>query len=152
MSERQITGRQVFFVTASAFAVIIAVNMTMAFKAVSTFPGLEVKNSYVASQSFDARRAAQEALGWDVALGHENGTLSLAITDADGRPVRANDLSLLIGRKTTSGQDQTPEMTYSGGQYSAPVDLASGHWTVRLKATAPDGTPYEKRLALYVPR
>ena len=152
MSERQITGRQVFFVTASAFAVIIAVNMTMAFKAVSTFPGLEVKNSYVASQSFEARRDAQEALGWTVALGHADGALSLAITDAEGQAVRAGTLSLLIGRKTTAGQDQTPVLGYADGRYSAPVTLASGHWTVRLKATAADGTPFEKRLALHVPR
>ena len=50
-----LTGRKVFFITAGAFAVIIGVNVTMAVLAVGTFPGLEVKNSYVASQSFDAK-------------------------------------------------------------------------------------------------
>ncbi|MFN7052645.1 MAG: FixH family protein, partial [Gemmobacter sp.] len=62
----QITGRQVFAFTAGAFGIIIAVNVLMAYKAVSTFPGLEVKNSYVASQNFDTERRAQEALGWDM--------------------------------------------------------------------------------------
>ena len=38
----EITGRQVFLVTAGAFAVIITVNVVMAWQAVSTFPGLEV--------------------------------------------------------------------------------------------------------------
>jgi hypothetical protein len=47
--------------------VIISVNLLLAFKAVSTFPGLEVKNSYVASQGFNDRKAAQEALGWTCA-------------------------------------------------------------------------------------
>jgi FixH len=71
----EITGPRVFAFTASAFAVIIGVNVFMAYQAISTFPGLEVKSSYVASQSFDAERAAQNALGltltqsYDPALG-----------------------------------------------------------------------------------
>ena len=151
MSERQITGRQVFIVTASAFAVIIAVNLVMAFQAVSTFPGLEVKNSYVASQSFEDRREAQEALGWDVALAFEADEFTLAISDQDGQPVRAESLSLLIGRTTTATEDQEPVLVYRDGVYGTPLTLGAGYWTVRLKATAEDGTPFEKRMSLYVP-
>ena len=88
MTERQITGKQVFFVTASAFTVIIGVNLTLAFKAVSTFPGLEVKNSYVASQSFEARRDAQKALGWNVAVAYQNDELALAFTTASSNTGR----------------------------------------------------------------
>ena len=151
MSERQITGRQVFIFTASAFAIIIAVNLVMAFQAVSTFPGLEVKNSYVASQNFEARREAQEALGWDVALAHDAQEFTVAITDASGAPVRAESLSLLIGRTTTAAEDLEPVLAYENGVYSAPLDLGSGYWTIRLKASAADGTPFEKRMSLYVP-
>ena len=61
----EIKGWHVALWFSMAFGVIIAVNLTLAFNAVRTFPGLEVKNSYVASQSFDADRAAQNALGWD---------------------------------------------------------------------------------------
>ena len=57
-AEKQLTGRKVLLIMCSAFAVIIGVNLTLAFQAVATFPGLEVKNSYVASQSFDDDRAA----------------------------------------------------------------------------------------------
>lgn len=60
----EITGRQVFGFTVGAFAIIIAVNVYMAYSAVSTFPGVEVPNSYVASQNFEAARDAQDALGW----------------------------------------------------------------------------------------
>ena len=62
MSTSEITGRKVFVFTASAFAIIIGVNFYMAFQAVGTFPGLETKNSYVASQKFDTDRAQQLAL------------------------------------------------------------------------------------------
>ncbi len=150
MNERQITGRQVFFVVASAFSIIIAVNLTLAFKAVSTFPGLEVKNSYVASQQFEARRDAQIALGWNVAVTYENGELALAFTDKSGAPVEAENIALLVGRKTNSTFDQTPDLTYQGGVFTGPIELEPGYWTVRLTATAEDGTPFQQRLSLRV--
>ncbi|WP_370272721.1 FixH family protein, partial [Pseudooceanicola nitratireducens] len=50
----------------AAFGIIITVNLVMATQAIRTFPGLEVKNSYVASQEFDDRRAEQQALGWTI--------------------------------------------------------------------------------------
>ena len=150
MSEKQITGKQVFFVTASAFTVIIGVNLTLAYKAVSTFPGLEVKNSYVASQSFEARRDAQEALGWNVDVSYENNELSVAFQTSDGESVEARDVELLIGRKTNSTDDQTPDLTYSNGAFRAPVDLEPGYWTVRLTAMSEGGTAFQKRLSLRV--
>jgi nitrogen fixation protein FixH len=86
---REIKGWHVLAFTVAAFGVIIAVNLVMAYKAISTFPGLEVENSYVASQTFDADRKAQEALGWTVAPGYDGakGELVLAFTDAAGKPV-----------------------------------------------------------------
>ena len=60
----QLTGRHVLAIAVASFGVIIGVNVLLAVNAVSTFPGLEVENSYVASQTFDVERKAQEALGW----------------------------------------------------------------------------------------
>ena len=65
MSEFTLKGRHVAMMFGVGFGVIIAVNIALAVSAVRTFPGLETKNSYVTSQSFEADRAAQEALGWD---------------------------------------------------------------------------------------
>ena len=97
MKDREITGWHVLAITVSAFTVIIAVNLTMAWQAVATFPGLEVKNSYVASQSFDADRAAQEALGWEVSADVAGDRLELSILSSDGAPVEltARELALL---------------------------------------------------------
>ena len=67
MSDFVLKGRHVAMIFGGAFTVIIGVNVALAVNAVRTFPGLETKNSYVASQTFDDRRAAQEALGWTVA-------------------------------------------------------------------------------------
>ncbi len=52
------TGRKMLAIVVAFFAVIITVNLFMAYKAVGTFPGLVVKNSYVASQEFDRNRTA----------------------------------------------------------------------------------------------
>ncbi len=67
----EITGLKVFLIACAFFGVIIAVNILLAVKAVSTFPGLEVPNSYVASQTFDADRTAQESLGWTLATEYD---------------------------------------------------------------------------------
>ncbi|MDJ1017598.1 MAG: FixH family protein [Paracoccaceae bacterium] len=152
MSEREITGRQVFFFTAGAFSIIIAVNLLLATKAVTTFPGLEVKNSYVASQSFEERRDAQEELGWTTDVAYADGALTLAFADQAGQPVAPKTLSLLIGRKTNSTFDQRPDMALADGVYTAALDLDPGFWTIRLKAESADGTLFEKRLEVSVPR
>ena len=81
---KEITGKKVLAFAVGAFGIIIGVNLVMAWQAVSTFPGLEVPNSYVASQSFDKERAAQEALGWTVEPSYENGVLSLVVRDKAG--------------------------------------------------------------------
>lgn len=150
MKEREITGRQVFVVTASAFAIIIAVNLTLAWQAVATFPGLEVKNSYVASQRFDADRAAQEALGWDVSTRIEGGDLVLSFRDGAGRPVEPVRIDATLGRATHVADDRVPAFAFDGADYRAPVDLANGYWNLRLAAEAADGTRFRQRIELFV--
>lgn len=146
----EITGRKVFAFTASAFAVIIGVNLVMAYKAVSTFPGLEVKNSYVASQEFDVKRKAQEALGWTVEPSYEGGVLEIAVTGPKGGVAEVAKFEAMIGRTTERQHDQSPEFALARGRFVAPMDLARGRWEIRVKAEAADGTPFEQRLILTV--
>lgn len=148
----EITGKHVLAITVSAFAVIIAVNLVMAFKAISTFPGLEVKNSYVASQTFDDDRAAQKALGWTLTPEYQpaEGRLQLAFTGADGLPVDVRDLSVLVGRATDASADQRPEFTRQSGVYQAAARLAPGNWMMQVEARATDGTLFRQRLNLIV--
>ncbi len=145
-----LTGRKVFIITASAFSVIIGVNLTMAYLAVGSFPGLEVKNSYVASQKFDDDRAAQEALGWDISANVEDNVLTIAFTGRNGYPVEVQTLEATVGRATHVKDDVAPEFAYSDGTFTAPVDLKPGNWNIRLVATAPDGTPFRQRIVLNV--
>ena len=147
----EMTGRKVFAITASFFGVIIAVNVGMATQAIRTFPGIEVKNSYVASQTFDVERKAQEALGWSLAQDYGDGVLRLTFTDtATGYPSELSSLKVLVGRATEAQDDQTPTFVREGGVFVAPLSLAPGKWLLRVEAVAADGTLFRQRLDIVV--
>jgi len=145
---KELTGRKVLAITLSAFGVIVAVNLVMAWFAVGTFPGLEVRNSYVASQGFNQRLAEQRGLGWDTSVDLTGNRLTLRITDAQGAPVRANELTLTLGRPTTDREDFVPDLRYTDGAYQADVDIDYGNWLVIINATAADGTAFNQRIGL----
>lgn len=147
----ELTGRRVLTLTVGAFAVVIGVNMTLAFYAISTFPGLEVKNSYIASQTFDADRAAQLALGWTMVSAYGAGQLRLTFRDTTGLPAPVHDLKVLVGRATVSREDLLPTFTDVGGVFVAPVKLRAGKWMLQIQAFAPDGTAFHQRIDLMVP-
>lgn len=146
---RELTGKHVLAITLAAFGVIIGVNLVMAFKAVGTFPGLEVKNSYVASQSFDRERAAQQALGWKVTASYDGTELRLEVLDDQGLHPAIESLSATVGRPTHIRADLTPEFRYEGGVFYAPVALEPGVWNIHVTATAADGTVFRQRLDHY---
>jgi nitrogen fixation protein FixH len=146
--KREITGRHVLVGFIAAFSVIIGVNLVLAYQAVKTFPGLEVENSYVASQEFNARKAAQEALGWTVRASHADGVLHLSITDREGNPVEVQTLKAILGRATHVRDDVAPAFQFNGLTYEAPVDLRAGNWNIRMIATAKNGTEFRQRVVL----
>ena len=75
----EIKGWHVLGAFVLAFGIIISVNLTLAFNAVKTFPGLETKNSYVASQAFERNRQAQTRLNWDVDAVVKGNVLTLSV-------------------------------------------------------------------------
>ncbi len=147
---REFTGRHAAIIFVSAFTVIIGVNLTLAYSAVNTFPGVEVKHSYVASQEFDIRRDAQEALGWHVNARATGGLVILAITDDAGMPIQVENLNAVLGRATHVKDDIKPDFKFDGQAYVAPVELADGNWNIRMTATSVDGTEFTQRVILHV--
>lgn len=148
----EFTGRKMLAVTVSFFAVIITVNGVMAWQAVSTFPGKEVMNGYVASQTWDAEMAAQKALGWQLAAGYDSGMgqIELVFTDRNGLPAQLTDLTVLVGRPTNAADDSNPVFVHEGSAFRAPLSLAPGKWMLKVEATAPDGTRFRQRQDLFV--
>ena len=149
-AERPLTGRRVAALFVGGFSVIVSVNLALAFNAVRTFPGLETKSAYVASQRFDAERAAQEALGWDVRLRVEAGRIRLSVRDARGAPVRPEIVRAVLGRATTVADDRTPAFAWDGADLVARTDLGPGNWNLRLEMRAPDGTTFRRRIPLRI--
>ncbi len=143
----RMTGRKVVGIFISIFAVVFSVNIFMAYSAVSTFPGLEVANSYVAGRGFDERMAAQRALGWEVAVEVAPEAVHIHFTDAAGNPVEVAQMQATLGRATHTRDDIEPEFTYYRGTFTAPVSLDTGNWNLRLHARAPDGTAFQQRIS-----
>ncbi|MBI1170304.1 nitrogen fixation protein FixH [bacterium] len=150
---RPFTGKHMLALTLSFFGVIIAVNIGLAYKAITTFPGLEVDDSYVASQTFDQEKSAQEALHWHVRQGYDHAKRQLVLdfTDVNGKPVTLRDISVLVGRPTEAAQDQHPVMQQGAdGAYAAALELPLGKWMLQIVGHAQDGTLYQARTFFYV--
>jgi nitrogen fixation protein FixH len=150
-SDRPLTGRRVLLIAVSAFAVVFAANMALLFSATGTFPGLVVKNSYVAGQGWDARAAAQRALGWQTSVGYADGALRARVTDADGRTVEDLALAVMVGRPASDATDRSLTLAARDGLYEAPVALGPGLWQVTLKTTGEGAPAYTAIADLFIP-
>jgi nitrogen fixation protein FixH len=144
---RKLTGWHVLAIFVGGFGIIFAVNFYMAYSAVSTFPGMEVSSSYADSQTFDERRDAQEALGWNASVALDGDMLILTLVDAAGRPVYPAELDALLTRPTNRTEDQALELTRGpNGVLTAPVEVSEGRWRLRLTGVARDGTEYRNNI------
>lgn len=150
--DRPLTGRHVLIVALAAFGTIIAANLTMLFAAMGSFPGLVVENSYVASQGWDARAAAQDALGWRAEVAWRDGRIVVALRDADGRTVEKAALEARVGRPSVAAEDRTVRLVPEGEVYSAPVALSPGAWRVEVRTLAGPAFAIVDRLLLQEPR
>lgn len=150
MAQRQFTGKHALAVFVAAFGVIITVNLVLAYSAVKTFPGLEVKNSYVASQEFNDRLQEHQALGWEIQAEVSGGLLILHITDRTGAPVQVAELQAVVGRATHVKDDFSPDFTFDGQAYATPAVLGKGNWNIRLVAKDSEGAEFAQRVPLYV--
>ncbi|MEQ8366461.1 MAG: FixH family protein [Roseicyclus sp.] len=144
---RKLTGWHVLAMFLGGFGIIIAVNLFMAINAVTTFPGLEVSSSYADSQTFDDRRSAQDALGWNASVQIPgDGTLILHLVDDEGAAVAPAELTALLTRPTTRSADQLLVLTRANGAFVAPAELENGRWRLRLTGTARNGTDYRHNI------
>lgn len=145
---RELTGRHVLVIAVTAFAIIIGANLTMLFAATGSFPGLVVKNAYVASQGWNARTEAQAELGWTVAVDYEAGALRILLADRDGRAIAAVPMEIRVGRPTVDTDDTMHNVLTGPGGVAVPVDLDHGYWRVEMRTT--DGTEWQTTARLFI--
>ncbi len=131
------TGRHMAAILIGFFAVVVAVNLLMARLAGSTFGGVVVKNSYVASQQFNhwLDKAAQErSLGWQAAaLRRADGRLAVTLTGAPERAVVTATARHPLGRMPDIHVGFVRDMA---GTFISNEVLPAGRWRLRLEAQA----------------
>jgi nitrogen fixation protein FixH len=151
---REFTGRHMLASILAFFGVIIAVNLTMAYFANSTWSGLVVANGYIASQSFDddlAKARAQDAMGWTVEVSHETNRVKVSFAGRSNAPLSGMTVTGMLRRPTTDRQDQALAFASEGaGLYMAEAALAKGVWDVEITAAGTGGETYRKTYRLFV--
>ncbi|GHD17719.1 FixH family protein [Tianweitania populi] len=131
------TGWHMLGVVFLFFGTIIAVNIAMAYWAVSTFPGLNAHNSYVASQNYNVLlkdAAAQDERGWKGKLTVDEGRPLLTLNDRTGSPINGLDVSVLAGRPSNASTDRELKLEPIPGGYRADQALERGRWLVEIVA------------------
>ncbi len=147
---KPLTGRKVLLIAVAAFGVVLAANLAMLFAATSTFPGLVVKNSYVASQGWNRKTEAQRALGWKAVASYGEGALRVAMTGRDGAPVTGLNVVAVVGRPASAREDVRLELAEGADGYAAPLVLAPGMWRVVITGTDTEGGGFEAETQFYV--
>jgi len=137
----EITGRHVLFAMIGFFALIIATDAYLVYKAVSTFGGIETDDAYRKGLAYNARIAderAQAARGWtsEAALDPAKSELVVTVRDSEGKGVESLEITALLGRPATNAEDRTLKLTQVGsGRYATAVGpLGPGTWVVTMEA------------------
>ncbi|MFO1255806.1 MAG: FixH family protein [Sphingomonadaceae bacterium] len=130
------TGRHITVIIVAFFAVVIAVNLVMARAAISTFGGVVVENSYVASQNYNKwldEAAKEKALGWSAKASRlADGRVSVVLS---GAPAAGLTVSAVARHPLGRLPDQA--LTFqrqSDGSFASVQPLAAGRWILRLEA------------------
>jgi nitrogen fixation protein FixH len=139
---RTFTGWHMAAITISFFSVIIAVNLTLAFFASSSWTGLVVANSYVASQNFnqDAEIARQQqAMGWHMKLTVNGSLVQISVLDRENQAKAGLNIRAVLQRPTDEAQDQNLMLQDAGGGvYVANAAIGGGVWVADITAENSD--------------
>lgn len=152
--KREFTGWHMLAIMVAFFSVVIAVNLTMAFLARSSWTGFVVENTYVASQQFNRKAAegrAQAALGWKPDLAIAGGTIRYRLLDADGKAVAATQVTASLRRPSSVSEDREVVLARQpDAWFSAPLELGDGQWIAEIHSEAGLEHPYRdvRRLTL----
>lgn len=141
------TGTHFAICMAAFFGIIIAVNIGMATLASTTWTGLVVRNSYVASQQFNATLAAakiQKSTGWRSEITYQNGKIVVQLKDRDGLSLKLTQPQISVGRPVYEQQDKVVTLSLlDDGSASTMLRLEPGEWSLRLEGLI-DGKPYRR--------
>lgn len=135
-STKGFTGRHMLLTTCAFFGVVISVNVTMAWFASSSWSGLVVENTYVASQQFNEKVAAIKAMnatGVSGSISVHAGVFTYRLHNRDGTPVTADAVIANFKRPVGDHEDFSETLKKVGeGLFEADRHIPSGDWIVEL--------------------
>ena len=151
---KEFTGWHMLAIMIGWFGIVIAVNLFMAWNATSSWTGLVVKNSYVASQHFNevtAEKRAQMAMGWKAIPVYEGGVLTLDLRDAQRAPIEDAIITAKLGRPSYDAQDHMVQFAETTpGTYTGTTELANGVWDAEVTVTGAGGDIWTRTLRFNV--
>ena len=152
-SPREFTGRHMLVIMLAFFGTIVGVNIFMATMATTSWTGLVVKNTYVASQEFNEKLAASRAqakLNWHVGLIYRDGQLIFDLADDQSQPIKMQSVEIALTRPIGIAQDRTLTLLAQGEKFVVRDAIPSGVWNVVINANI-EGYPefiYRARLII----
>lgn len=158
----EIRGRHVLIAMLLFFGAIIAINVAFSIVAVRSFPGEDVKRSYLQGLNYNdklAERSTQAALGWSAGMEvlpqGARAQLRVHFAGKDGRPVDGLTIDGKLRRPATTRDDRAVTFAAEGdGEYVADAGIiAHGAWTFQGVATrGTERFEFERRMTWTPPQ
>lgn len=153
---RTLKGHHVLMWMLGFFAVMFAANGVFLYNAIKTFPGEEVKQSYVQGLAYNtqlAKNAKQAQLGWTAQVGLEGRDIVLRLFDADGVALEGYNIAGTLRRAGQNG-DISVNFFYEGNSvYRTNAEgLLQGRWELEFVVSEDRGglSVFEGHKALLV--
>jgi nitrogen fixation protein FixH len=143
----EVRGVHVLLAMLAFFGAVIAVNVGFIVAAIGSFPGEDVRRSYLQGLSYNdtlAARRTQAALGWRASAGlrssAEGALLEITLRDAAGAPLDGLDAEGALRWPNAERLDRTLDFEPVGeGRYVARLGaLHEGRWVLRAHAADPN--------------
>lgn len=155
----RLTGRKVLAILLAFFGTVAAADTVLFVSATRTWSGLEVASPYKAGQLYNAelRHAReQDALGWHLDASvirvlsegtAEAATITVALADDGGKPLRGKALHARFERPTDKRKDVAVDLAeVAAGTYAARAEpVAHGQWDLVVEVAGEDGVAFRRR-------
>ncbi|MEM9939657.1 MAG: FixH family protein [Pseudomonadota bacterium] len=135
--EKKLKGWHVLLIMLAFFGVMFAVNGVFLYHAITSFPGEDVKKSYVQGLNYNQtldQRMAQSALGWSAEAGLEGETFIFRLSDDEGEAL--SNYAVFGELRRLATQDEDTALIFDAGlngEYSASTAaLSPGQWQARI--------------------
>lgn len=142
--ENILKGWHVLLILLGFFGLMFTVNGIFLYHAITSFPGEDVKKSYVQGLNYNQtlqQRAQQADLGWTAEAGLENGQIIFRLHDETGAALPGHVVIGEARRLATMQQDHALvfRARANGDYFADAANLSPGQWEVRIRVFDRDG-------------